>query len=204
MKNNGFKWVIIVLLLGMIGYLAYMLLQEPGREIGVLKKAPDFTLEDLNGNQVSLADTAGKAKLVYFYYSTCPDVCLPTTYTLSKIQDKLKEKGVFGSDTAIVSITFDPTKDTRERLQEFSKMNNADLSGWYFLRNPDNDEAAAMQLATDYGILVVKDPQGDTFTHTNYILLVDGKGNIRTYYLGDDPDLDLDLIVNDLIQVSKE
>jgi len=169
--------------------------------MGVIKAAPDFKLDNIDGKQVSLADLSGKAKLVYFYYSSCPDVCSPTTYTISKIQDTLVKKGGFGDKTAIVSITFDPTKDTPERLKEFSGRFNADPKGWYFLRG---EEAATAELAQKFGVMVIKDKGGETFTHSNLILLVDKKGDLRTYYNGSDPDLDVEKIAKDMITLSKE
>ncbi|MDQ1912077.1 SCO family protein [Paenibacillus sp. GD4] len=202
MKNKGFQAIVIILLLGLIGSLGYMLIKGPEEKIGVIKKAPDFELTNVDGKKMSLADTAGKARLVYFYFSTCPDVCSPTTYTISKIQDKLVEKGVFGTKTAFLSISFDPKKDTQAQLQQFANRFHYDPKGWFFLRG--EDETAMMELAQKYGIMVVKDAGADTFSHTNYILLVDGKGDIRTYYNGSDVDLDLDKVVNDLIKISKE
>lgn len=202
MKNKGFQAIVIILLLGLIGSLGYMLIKGPEEKIGVIKKAPDFELTNVDGKKMSLADTAGKARLVYFYFSTCPDVCSPTTYTISKIQDKLVEKGVFGTKTAFLSISFDPKKDTQAQSQQFANRFHYDPKGWFFLRG--EDETAMMELAQKYGIMVVKDAGADTFSHTNYILLVDGKGDIRTYYNGSDVDLDLDKVVNDLIKISKE
>ncbi|MFB6364887.1 SCO family protein [Paenibacillus elgii] len=201
MQKTGFKIVVMVLLLGLIATLAYMVMKGSEKKIGVLKKAPDFKLENLDGKTVTLADTAGKAKLVYFYFSHCPDVCPPTTFNLSKIQDVLVKKGVFGTKTALLSITFDPTRDTPERLKEFSGRYHPDYKGWYFLRG---DEAYTADLAKKFDVLVTKDPKTGNFTHTNLFLLVDGKGNVRTYYSGNDENIDIEGIANDLIQVSKE
>ncbi|MCR8629922.1 SCO family protein [Paenibacillus radicis (ex Xue et al. 2023)] len=200
-QSNWFKIVVIVLLLAMIGVFGYMMLKGKDTKIGVIKPAPDFKLENIDGKKVGLADLSGKAKLVYFFYSTCPDVCSPTTYTISKIQDSLVKKGVFGDKTAIVSITFDPTKDTTEQLKEFSGRFHADPKGWYFLRG---GEAESMQLAEKFGVTVLKDKQGGTFTHNNVILLVDKKGDLRTYYVGSDPNLDVEKIAQDMIQLTKE
>ncbi|MDF2960960.1 MAG: electron transporter SCO1/SenC [Paenibacillus sp.] len=200
-QNNWFKIAVTVLLLAMIGVFGYMLLKGDDPKMGVIKKAPDFKLENIDGKQVGLADLSGKAKLVYFFYSTCPDVCSPTTYTLSKIQDSLVKKGGFGDKTAIVSITFDPTKDTTAQLKEFSGRFHADPKGWYFLRG---EEAAAMELAQKFGVTVIKDKTGGTFTHNNVILLVDKKGDLRTYYNGSDPDLDVEKVAQDMIQLTKE
>jgi protein SCO1/2 len=199
--KNWFKLVVIVLLLAMIGTFAYLLLKGKEEKLGVIKKTPDYKLENLDGKQVSSADLADKVKLVYFFYSTCPDVCPPTTYTLSKIQDELVKKGSFGDKTAILSITFDPTKDTPAQLKEFSGRYHADPKGWYFLRG---EEASTLQLAEKFGLMVVKDPQGGTFTHQNFILLVDKKGDLRTYYEGSNADLSIDKIVQDMTQLTKE
>ena len=53
-------------------------------------------------------------------------------------------------------------------------------------------------------MLVVKDPKTETYTHSNLFLLVDGKGDLRTYYSGNDEDLDVDKVVADLVKISKE
>ncbi|GAA4832794.1 SCO family protein [Paenibacillus vulneris] len=199
-QSNAFKIIVMVILLAMIGTFSYMLLKGKEEKMGVIKKAPDFKLENIDGKQVGLTDLEGKSKLVYFFFSTCPDVCPPTTYSLSKVQDELIKKGVFGDKTAIVSISFDPTKDTIAQLKEFSGRYHADPKGWYFLRG---DEAATMDLANKFGVMVVKDQQGN-FTHNNVILLVDKKGDLRTYYNGNDADLNIDRIVQDMITLSKE
>ncbi|PZE21520.1 SCO family protein [Paenibacillus xerothermodurans] len=202
MQKNWYKIVVSVVLLAMIGTFVYMLFfKDKGREIGIIKKAPEFQLQNIDGRQIGSEDLAGKVKLVYFFFSTCPDVCPPTTYTLSKIQDALIEKGGFGEKTAIASITFDPTKDTTEQLQEFAGRYHVDPKGWYFLRG---EEAATMDLAKQFGVMVVKDPKADTFTHNNVILLVDKKGDLRTYYNGSDPNLDVEQVAQDMIQLSKE
>ncbi|NHN30413.1 SCO family protein [Paenibacillus sp. S3N08] len=203
MQKNGFKLLVMALLLVMIGTLGYMVIKgnNPASKLEVMKKAPDFKLDNIDGKPISLAELSGRSKLIYFFYSTCPDVCQPTTYTLSKVQDALVKKGVFGDKTAITSISFDPSKDTTEQLQKFSKSFHADPKGWYFLRG---DEAAVIDLAQKYGVMVVKDKEGGTFTHNNVILLVDKKGDLRTYYNGSDPDLDVDKIAEDMIGLSKE
>jgi protein SCO1/2 len=202
MQKNGFKLLVTTLLLVMIGTLGYMVVKgnNPASKLEVMKQAPDFKLTNIDGKSISLAELSGRSKLIYFFYSTCPDVCQPTTYTLSKVQDALVKKGVFGDKTAMASITFDPTKDTTEQLQKFSQSFHADPKGWYFLRG---EEAAVIDLAQKYGVMVIKDKDG-LFTHNNVILLVDKKGDLRTYYNGSDPDLNVDKIAEDMIGLSRE
>src|SRR5690554_5497602 len=78
--------------------------------------APEFELVDTEGNIVSLNNTKGKVRLAYFFFSNCPDVCPPTTAMLSKLQTELKTRDIFAEETAIFSITFDPNRDTTDKL----------------------------------------------------------------------------------------
>ncbi|TDL51116.1 SCO family protein [Paenibacillus dendritiformis] len=146
------------------------------------KKAPDFSMQNVDGSTVTLADTNGKVRLFYFYFTNCPDVCPPTTYRLSEVQKLLQDKGMFGTDASIVSISFDPERDTLEEIKKWSQKYNADYSGWYFLRGKEEDVAKMMP---EFGSSVFKDEDGN-FTHLNVITLVDQDGNIRKYYNAND------------------
>lgn len=146
------------------------------------KKAPDFSMQNVDGSTMTLADTNGKVRLFYFYFTNCPDVCPPTTYRLSEVQKLLQDKGMFGTDASIVSISFDPERDTLEKIKEWSEKYNADYSGWYFLRGKEEDVAKMMP---ELGSSVFKDEDGN-FTHLNVITLVDQDGNIRKYYNAND------------------
>ncbi|MFS1514079.1 SCO family protein [Chengkuizengella sp. SCS-71B] len=186
---NRKKWLQItyfsvmgILIIGMSVYLINNLLPESKSDVSFIteentKKAPPFELENMDGSTVSLEDTDGKVRIVYFYFSTCVDVCPPTTYMLSQVQERLKEEGIFGNETAIFSITFDPERDTRERLIEFSSGYNPDPSGWYFLRG---EEQYSRNLAAEYEIGVTELEGGD-FGHANFYILIDKKGNIKKY-----------------------
>ena len=63
-----------------------------------------------------------------------------------------------------------------------------------FLRG---EEAKIHKLAEDFGIMVIKEKDGN-FSHSNAILLVDPKGKLRNYYDASNPELDADHIVKDV------
>src|SRR5690554_2111465 len=157
-------------------------------------RVADYELTNLAGETVSLSDSEGKARLVYFFFSSCTTGCLPTTQLLSKVQEQLKEEGIFGTDAAIVSITFDPERDTTEQLAEFSGYYDADPSGWQFLRG---EEAYSRELALEYGISVIDVGDGQ-FAHQNIITLVNPDGYFIKYYNANDIELEAGEIVNDL------
>jgi len=204
-EKNWFKLAIGVILIAMIASFAYKLWfagsGADDERLKAMKAAPAFQLQDLDGKTVSSKDLDGKVRLVYFFYSFCPDVCMPTSFLLSQVQDSLKQKGLLGDKAEIVSITIDPTRDTPEVLKKFGDQFESKpiAGGWTFLRG---DEEKTKQLAEDFGIMVIKEKDGN-FSHSNAILLVDPKGMLRNYYDAGNPELDADHIVKDVVTLSK-
>lgn len=195
-------WIVSGVLIAviLIGLIVYQTVVNRPAVFTIKEAIPDFQLENLDGQKVTRTDTDGKVRLVYFYYASCPDVCQPTTFFLSKIQDLLVQKGDFGVKTAMLSITFDPVRDTPAALKEYSTRYRANPAGWLFLRG---DEAYTLDLARKFNITVIKDKNGD-FTHANAIMLLDKQGNIRQYYNANDPDLTQEKIVKDMLALAKQ
>lgn len=197
LKRHGFKVTVIALCI-IVAFL--WAIQFTGqKEMPVLRSAPAFTMTNLDGRQISLADSHGKVRLVYFYYTSCPDVCPPTTFLLSEVQGLLKDQGSFGEDSAILSISFDPKVDTLERIRTWSQAFKPDYSGWFFLRG---DEGETHKLAESFGIGVFKDKEG-SFSHMNVIALLDREGDIRQYYRVNEQ-LTAEQIAKDMNQLVKE
>lgn len=92
-----------------------LILTACGQEkMPVIKKAPEFELTSIQGDTVSIKNTNGKVRLVYFYYSSCNMVCLPTNGIMAKIQSELKKEKIFGDQAALISIAVDTKRDTVE------------------------------------------------------------------------------------------
>jgi protein SCO1/2 len=202
LSQHWFKLATLVLLLIIIAAVA---LQMNGKgkpsSMKKIKEAADFQLSAMDGEQVSLQSTSEKARLIYFFYTSCPDVCYPTTLFLSKVQDILAQKGEFPAQASILSVTFDPKRDTVDRLQSFAAQYHPDFKGWKFLRG---EEGAIKDLANAYGAAVIKDNKGNFVTHTNSIALIDKKGFIRKYYNANDLELTPKMIAADMQQLIDE
>ncbi|RAV20518.1 SCO family protein [Paenibacillus contaminans] len=199
--KHWFKFVTVAIMLVIIGAIGYNAIpKEPKVKFTVNKEAADFALDNVDGQKIGIQNTNGKVRLVYFYYSFCPDVCTPTTAFLSTVRDVLVEKGEFGKNAQFISITFDPTRDTTERLTKFADQFSADTKNWFFVRG---EEKATFELAEKYMVGVMKDKDGN-FAHTNSIALVDKKGKIRKFYDVSDLKLTKEQIANDVIALSKE
>lgn len=194
-KKHSFKIAVLALCAAMGIYLLITNVIEPKQALPVLQAAPSFELTDIEGQPVSLESTNGKARIVYFYFANCPDVCPPTTFLLSQVQDQLEAEGKLGSKAELISITFDPVRDTPEVIRDFAERHFADFNGWRFLRG---EEAATIQLAKDFGVGVLKNEEDGSYTHFNVITLVDKDGQIRKWINGSDEDLTADKIVDEL------
>ena len=179
-QRYGFSLVVLALCVVM----GYFILQQENKkdELPVQGQGAEFSYTDMNGETVSLSGTNGKARLLYFFFANCPDVCPPTTFVMSQVQDELKEEGLFGKEVEFLSVTIDPERDTPELLQDYAKRFEADPEGWKFLRGDEKETAA---LAEKYGILVNKDKDGN-FGHMNLIVLLDKKGQIREWISAND------------------
>lgn len=177
LKKYKWTWMLLAICVVLAGYLLWDSFAKP--KLPVIRPVQSFSMENVDGKNVTLEDTNGKVRLFYFFFSNCPDVCPITTFRLSQVQDVLKEKGLFGKDASIISISFDPQRDTREKIKAFGDKFKADYSGWYFLRG---DEQKTFDLAMNsFKILINKDQDGN-FVHMDLIGLVDRDGNLREIY----------------------
>ncbi|WP_456376996.1 SCO family protein [Thiolapillus sp.] len=78
----------------------------------------DFTLQSAQG-EISLKDFRGQVVLMYFGYTSCPDVCPTSLGALSAALKKLGDKEMEQIQPLFVSV--DPARDSVEKLREYSR-----------------------------------------------------------------------------------
>lgn len=197
-RRHGFKIAVLALCAAMGIYLYLTSTKDPAPKLDQNYQAPAFQFTDLDGNQVSLDNTNGKVRVIYFFYSNCPDVCPPTTFMMSQAQDQLKKKGTFGKDVEFMSITFDPKRDTTEQIKKFAGNYDVDPAGWKFLRG--DDEEATKELMKGFGLDLIKDDKG-YFTHADAITFVDRSGKVRKAIAGA---INQDTSADEIVQIVNE
>jgi len=200
LKRNWYKITMMAVSVVLLAAIAYVYFgnKDEGTPFQNLGPASPFTLTDTTGEQVMMEESYGKVKLLYFFFANCPDVCPPTSHMLSRVQDRLKEEGVFGTDALIYQVTIDPERDTAENLAKYASNMNADGAGWKFLRGSVEETQA---IADDYGIIYKKDEQSGFYIHANTVILIDEDNQIRKRYSADD--LDDELIAKDVKRLLK-
>ncbi|GAB1532741.1 MULTISPECIES: SCO family protein [Brevibacillus] len=195
MKKHWFPVLAGIIILAIVGVFGYNYMTK--EKIEVLKPIADFTLDNSDGTTYTFHSSAGKVRLVEFMFTKCPDICPATTFNMAKLQDQLKEKGLFGDKVEFVSISFDPDNDTPEVLQEYAAKFKADQSGWKFLRG---DAQAVEKVTKDFGLMVIKQPDG-SYSHTARMFLVDGEGNMRRAY-GMAANMELEVMMKEMVQLA--
>lgn len=187
----------VVLLLVAIG--VFQLMQPPtlhGTVIEPPKPMPDFTLQSVNG-PVSLSDFRGKVVLLYFGYTSCPDVC-PTT--LSNLRRALNGLGAEqAAEAQVLFVAVDWKKDTPERVASYLSAFRSDFVGL----SGTQEEIDAVTRA--FGIFYQINPPDEngyyTVDHTATVLVLDREGRLTlTWPYGTTADElmeDLKVLVND-------
>ena len=105
------------------GNAAASISPEQLREIGALVyEKPvalrDFTLLDHNGQLFDKSSLTGQWSLLFFGFTSCPDICPLTMYELSRFY-RSEQADPYRADTDIVLVSVDPFRDTPERLQQY-------------------------------------------------------------------------------------
>ncbi len=92
--------------------------QWHAKDISGLMPELEFELIGTGGQTVTPEDSAGNIRLLYFGFTSCPDVC-PTTLTdLRKAVNQLPED--YRDDVTTLFVSVDPERDTPERLASYA------------------------------------------------------------------------------------
>lgn len=171
-----------VLWWGSDGFTAFT--SETARRLRVLKAPqplPALFFEDQNGERFRLADYAGKRLAVEFIYTRCATVC----YTLGSAFQQLAREAE--DDLFLLSISFDPARDTPSELRAYGERFAADGRRWRLARpllDGDGDDAELHALLDAFGIVVIPDRLGG-FEHNAAIHLLAADGRLAAI---SDPD----------------
>lgn len=138
--------------------------------------ARDFPLPDTTGRMRSVKEFQGKAVVVFFGFTQCPDVC-PTTLTeLSTARQLL---GADGARVQGIFVTVDPERDTPQVLQAYLANFGPDYVG---LRGtPEQLAAVAKDFKIYYKKVEGKTPGSYTMDHSAASYVYDPQGRLRLY-----------------------
>lgn len=136
-----------------------------------------FTLTDEDGKQVTDKDFRGRYTLVFFGFTSCPDICPASLQLIAAVLDNL---GTKADRITPIFISVDPERDTPEKLGEYVKNFDPRIVGLtgtpeqvaavakaykvYFKKVP-NQESPDNYGMDHTSILYVMGPDGSYLTH---------------------------------------
>jgi len=129
-------------------------------------------LTDHTGRPRRLEDFRGKAVVVFFGFTHCPDVC-PTT--LADIAGAVKKLGPDAERIQVLMVSVDPERDTPQALAQYVTAFDPRFLG---LRG---DLAATKKVAAEFKIYFEKRKQGAGYTvdHSAQSYVLDPQGRLR-------------------------
>ena len=144
---------------------------------------PDATLIDQSGRTLRLWLSAlrGRPVLVEFFYTSCPAICGLLASQFQAGFERLIAQPE-GPEVLLLSVSFDPERDTVTELADYAARLGADGRIWRVARV--NDPIELRGLLDAFGVVVLPDGAGG-FVHNAAISLVDAQGRLARVY---DPD----------------
>ena len=139
--------------------------------------ATGFDLTDHNGQRRTLADFKGKAVVVFFGFTQCPDVC-PTS--LAEMAQAKALLGDQGDRLQGLFVSVDPERDTPEVMKEY--MVNFDPTFLALFTSPDALPALAKSFKIYYKKVDGPTPTSYTMDQSAGSYVYDAQGRIRLYH----------------------
>lgn len=134
---------------------------------------PDFTLTDQTGARVSLSQLRGQVVVVNFVYTSCAltQFCFRVTNHFASVSHRFADRPE--QDLTLLTVTFDPARDTVEVLRKYASQWNADPRTWKFLTGEADDVRRVCDL---FGVDFF--PDEGLMNHTLRTAVIDRNGRL--------------------------
>ena len=139
------------------------------------RPASDFALRDSDGKMVRLSDYRGKAVLLTFIYSHCPDVC---PLIVGNLHAALQQLGPSASKAQVIAVSVDPKGDTPGYVKKFIAAHDMTGRMEYLI----GSERELTPVWKKYGVQVQGSPDQREVGHSAFVYGVTGKGTELALY----------------------
>ena len=142
------------------------------------KPAPPLRLENAQGRQVDIDQFRGKAVVVTFLYTNCPDVC---PLVVGNLRTAQRELGPEVKDLQVIAVSVDPAGDTPAAVARFLKARRMTHRMEYLIGSRPQLE----KVWSDWGVVSRSSPTKNDphlVEHSALIYGVSAGGRITTLY----------------------
>ena len=158
-----------------------------------------FSFTDQNGNIVTRNKFNDHITVVNFFFTSCPGICKKLTHGMKEVQTEF----INDEKVLLLSHTVNPEKDNVSVLKQYADINGAIKSKWFFVTGQRSAiyNIARNSYYADEDMGWKRD--SSTFLHTENILLIDKKHQIRGVYKGTIP-LEIEHLKTDIKLLEEE
>lgn len=176
-KKNPYFVLFILTAAIALGVLIEVVFRKPYSFHGTVIDPPlpvtDFSLQTANEEVFRLSEQKGKVVLLFFGYTSCPDVCPVTLATFKQVNDNLGEDA---QKVRFVMITADPDRDTPDKVAEYAARFNPEFIGL------SGDMTALASIWKELGVFVEKQESdsaaGYLVSHTASVYVLNQSGSL--------------------------
>lgn len=174
----------LLLLTGLAGALAGLLVArmlsqksivlQGGTWLPQPRAIAPFSLTDLQGQSFGNRSLLGHPSLLFFGYSSCPDICPATLATIQTVLRGAPRPGL-----QVLFVTIDPERDTPATLEPYLRALGGNVVGLY------GSAAALAPLEQSLGALIERrdGPAGGyLIDHTATLYLLDARGRMAAVF----------------------
>jgi len=168
-----------------------------GKNISGLMPELEFDLVNSQGEPVSGSDYSGRVRMLFFGFTSCPDVCPTALQKLNQATSSLAPE--LQDEVLTLFVSVDPQRDTPERLAKYVDFFGDNIAGL------TGTEPQLRELAKRYRTTFGYDepgPDGNyAVSHSSAIYVFDRDGSARLLIR---PDLKAEEIRHDLVALIQE
>ena len=155
-------------------------------------EVPDYRLVNQDGKTIRLHDYKGKALLLTFIYTRCPDPdqCTLMSTNFAAINQELQKQPQLYDKTHLLSISFDPAYDTPKVLRSYGaaytgKYSDENFAHWEFASGSADEVKGVAQF---FGLRYFQDtPSGtEQVIHSLRTALIGPDGKVVKVYRGNE------------------
>jgi len=144
------------------------------------RSVANYQFTDTNGKTVRMSDYLGKPVVVSFIYSSCAQSCPVITQTLAAATEAAQ--GALGDDSfSVISVGFDTTSDTPDRMRSFARQQGIRVDGWKFL---SGDLPTVLAMSENLGFIFYRSAKG--FDHLSQVSVISADGKVYRQVYGED------------------
>jgi protein SCO1/2 len=140
--------------------------------------APKFVLTNVDGQPFQLSELDGQVVIIFFGYTSCPDVCPVTLTDFLRIRDKLGRRA---DQVSFVFVTVDPERDTPERMKKYLTNFDPEIIGL------TGERSELEPVWASYGVYQLKADAGSEgnylVDHSSRTYIIDQEGNLLLTYM---------------------